>query len=120
MDPHRAEVAGEARFHEIARDSVQRFARRPQHITDFGRSDGGSGTGRRAMEVLFFLLTAIVTGPAARTLPLHLWLRHPHHLVGDAIGFNLVGIARSIDAKLGLQRSITSELLNPRGRMHAA
>src|SRR5437773_9147601 len=60
----------------------------------------------------------VIARSAARTGALHLRLRHPHYLIGDAIGFDLVGVARLVDRELGLQSAegaVPDKLVNAQG-----
>src|SRR3954468_6538363 len=70
---------------------------------------------------LSFFLLALIAGPAAGALPLHLRLWHAHDLVGDAIGLDLILIARLVDGELGLEAgdgSVAGELLKAQHGMY--
>jgi hypothetical protein len=108
--PHVAEVIAEARLHEGAGGAVEWLARRTQDVMDDRGSGLWSSPSLFSMNLRLFLFLA------SRAFALYLlflcargafslhgnWRRHPHHLVGYAVGLLFVDIARPVDGELGL------------------
>ncbi len=67
----------------------------------------GQGLGLQPLVSRLFFLTRRKTAPSGR-LGLNRSLRHPHHHVGDAVGFLLVYIAGLAHTELGLDHGLAA------------
>src|SRR5712664_3731202 len=107
VDANAAEIGAKACLHEPACRRIQGLAARGEDRGHRSRRAGGRGSSRadRPLNERFFLPLAVVAGPATRARTLNLWLGHAHHVVRDAIGLDLVGIAGLADREFGLKTS---------------
>jgi hypothetical protein len=99
MHAYCAEVMPKARVEECPRGEIQWLARRSKNILDNRRNRTQLSTHGRGRLSLY-------SDRGARMVAVHVdgRCRHPHHVIGHAIRFPLIGIAGVIDLYFHLDR----------------
>jgi hypothetical protein len=103
MHAHAREIVAEARLQKEAGRQVDGLTRRAKYFVDNRRRFGLSPATcpdtlslQALMSVPRLLRLTLRARSTAGASALELWLRHPHHLFGDAVCFLLVDVSRSI------------------------
>jgi hypothetical protein len=101
----------EPRLHELTRRLVDRLAGQAQHLVDNAWRRGWCMAAaprtlhlKRLMGLSRLFLTTRGATPATATALLDARLGHPHHHIGDTLGFLFVLITRFVHRELRLDR----------------
>jgi hypothetical protein len=106
MHAYPGEILSKPRLHERARRGVEWLAWLTQDFVDDGRGlrlPHVASSDALHLQARRFLFLAVVATAAAGAGALHTRLGHAHNLVGEAVGFLLVGVPRGVDGQLGLE-----------------
>src|SRR5262245_61518037 len=110
MHAHAGEVVTEAWLHEGTSRQIEALAGRAQYFVDDGRCYNLSRVVRldvfRLKALLFLkrlLRPAFGVRSTGDTSTLDLWLRHPHHLLGDVVCFLLILVSWLVELELPLK-----------------